>query len=170
MIQLLLLLAKIVFFGIAYFLIIGILTVLFANLGRLFTFQKYVALIYSIITSLVYIYLYSFWGAYLKSITDVYSEIYHRKWMLIILCVLSIFPWLKFISKQLQEEKAKMEPSSGFFSYNSAHEVYAQSITVIALSMNVFILISYLVFLFTTNFHNIIFFNLPDLLSRLFIH
>lgn len=168
MIQLIIMLAKIFVFGIGYFLIIGFLTVILANLGRLFTFQKYVALAYSILMSIIYIFLYSFWGAYLKSLTDVYSEMY-RKWILIILCLISIFPWLRFISHQVQEERAKMNSEVGLFLNTAENDTYSQSITVIALSMNYFILISYLVFLFTTNLNNALYFNLPDIFSRFFI-
>lgn len=171
MITFLLLLAKVFIFGIPYFLLVGFANVILTNLSRLFSIQKILALFYSIIVTLVFIYIYSFWSAYLKSIVVIYSEIYDKKWLLIILCFLSIFPWLKFINKQLQKERMKMNKitSYTFFPTTSNHEAYMQSITVIAFSMCIFLPISFIVFLFTDTLYNTLFFSLPQYLSVLFL-
>jgi hypothetical protein len=163
MLQVILLLAKLFFFGVLFFLFLMLINLVFAELGKLFTFQKHVALAYSIIISIIYAYLYSFWGAYLKSITDIYIKINYPKWLLILICICSALPWMKYGGQQSLEEKAKINPNE------SKEENFAQSITVIALAVNYFIIISYIIFLFTSNLHNILFFNLPDYLAKLFV-
>lgn len=171
MITLILLLAKVFIFGIPCFLLIGFVNVILTNLSKLFSIQKCLALFYSIIVTIVFIYIYSFWGAYLNSIVEIYSEIYDEKWLLIILCFLSIFPWLKFVNKQLKEERMKMNKmtSYSFFPNTSNHEDYMQSITVIAFSMSIFLPVSFIVFLFTDTLHNTLFFSLPHYFSGLLI-
>ena len=157
MITLSVLLAKVFLFGIFYFLLTGLVNVILANLSRLFLILRGFILIYSIIVTLIYVYIYSFWGAYLKSIVVTYSEIYDKKWLLIVLCFISIYPWLKFTNPQLKEARREMEAMTGFsFLLNPSHqestsnqEAYMQSITVIALSMIIILPISFVVFLFT---------------------
>ena len=167
----LLLIAKVFLFGIPYFLLTGLANVIFVNLGRLFSGQKFLALFYSILVTLVYVYIYSFWAAYLKSIIVTYSDIYDKKWLLIIICFISILPWMKFINKQLQEEKEKMNSmaTASVLTFTSGQEAYLQSITVIALSMVFILPISFIVFLFTDTIHETLFFEAPKYLSKLFL-
>jgi hypothetical protein len=170
MMTFLILLAKLFVFGLLLFLLIGIINMALAISGRLFSGSRYLSLFYSIVVSIIFVYLYAFWGAYLKSTVTTYSSIYSKKWLLVILCYISIFPWMKFIGKQLKEEKAKMNTAvSQFYNSNANKEAYVQSITVIALSMNIILPISYTMFLFTDKLHDTLFYSWPTFLSKLFL-
>jgi hypothetical protein len=165
---LLILIAKVLLFGLPYFLFIGLATAIFGNLGRLFSGQKVLQLFYSIIVTFVYIYLYSFWGAYLKSIVISYSEIYNKKWLLVLLCTLSIPIWIVHINKQLQEEKSKMNKLVLMLGVSNK-EVFLQSITVTAFNNVIYLPISFIIFQFTDTIHNTLFFEVPKYLSMLFL-
>lgn len=171
MITFLLLIAKIFLFGIPYFLLIGLANVIFVTLGRLFYRHRIIALLYSIVITLVYAYIYSFWAAYLKAIIVTYSEIYDKKWLFILLCFVSILPWVRVINRQLQEEKVKLNSMTiePYLTNSSGQKAYLQSITVIAFSMVIVLPISFIIFLFTDTIHDTIFFELPKYLSNLFL-
>lgn len=171
MITFLVLIAKIFLFALPFILILGLVNMIIGNLGRLFSGKNYLQLFYSIIATLVYIYVYSFWAAYLKAIVVTYSEIYDKKWLLILLCFISMIIPIKYINMQLQEEKAKMDSAafSSYLSFSSGTIAYILSINVIALSMVIVLPISFVVFLFTNTLHDILFFNIPDFFSRFFL-
>lgn len=171
MIEFLILIAKVFLFGFPYIILIGVANVVFTNLARLFSRQKYLSLFYSIVVSIIYAYIFAFWGAYLKAIIVTYSSIYHQKWLIIILCFVSMHTWIIHINKQLQEEKSKMNEMalSSFFLNNSGQEAYLHSITVIALSMGIVIPISFIIFLFTDTIYDSLFFEIPMYLSKLFL-
>jgi hypothetical protein len=161
----LILIAKVLLFGFLYFFLMGLAHVIFGTLGRLFSGQNLLQLFYSIVVTLVYIYIYSFWGAYLKSIIVTYSDIYKEKWLLIFLCSISILPWIKFTIKQLNEEQSKMNK----LALISGEEAFLQSITVVSFSMVIALPISFIIFLFTDTLHNTLFFEVPKYLSKLFL-
>jgi hypothetical protein len=171
MIAFLILMAKIFLFALPFIFLMGLVNIVIGNLGRLFSGSNYLQLFYSIIATLAYIYVYSFWAAYLKAIVVTYSEIYQKKWLLILLCFISIIPPIAFINKQLQEEKAKMNKAaiSAHFSFSSGTEAYLLSINVIGLSVVIILPISFIVFLFTGSLHDTLFFELPKYLSNLFL-
>lgn len=168
MFKLLIFLAKVFLAGIPFMLIIGVLSTIFVNIGRLFSGQKYIALLYSILFSIIFAYFYAFWGAYLKAVVVIYSEIYDWKWLIILLCFVSIVIWLKGINAQAQSSKTEMlGPQSALL--KSGQEIYMESLSSISLAVSLVVLISFLIFLFTQNLHNKIFFGLPAILSSWFV-
>jgi len=108
MITFLILLAKVFLFGIPYMLLIGLVNVILGNLGRIFARHKILGFVYSLIFTVIFIYLYSFGGAFLKSIIVTYSQIYSRKWLLVVLCFISIYPYYKYTHAELYKEGYKL--------------------------------------------------------------
>jgi hypothetical protein len=162
--------AKVFLFGIPYFFLVGFVHLIFGNLGRLFYKQNFLARFYSILVSVIYIYIYSFWGAYLKATIVTYSNIYN-KWVLIIICFIAILSWMKPIKIQLKKETAKLNSiaSSSQLAFGMSQREYVQSLMVIAFSMITVLPVSFIIFLFTDTIHETLFFEVPQFLSRFFI-
>lgn len=169
--KILILLVKIFVLSLPYFLLLGIANVILMNVGRLFSVQRYLALFYSILVTIVFIYLYSLWGAYFSSLVSVYSEINGYKWFLMILCASSILTWLRFVNKQLKEENLQMNSMADPLTLESysGQRIYMKSLTIVALSMVIALPVSFVVFLFTDTLQEAVFFGIPEYFAKLWL-
>lgn len=165
----LILLVKVFIFSSVYFFMIGILNAVLSSLSSAFRSPNILSLFYSIVITVIYIYLYSLWGAFYVAIVETYSAIYLSKWWLVFLCIASSLLWIKIINKQLQEERMKMLITANSNNIEDRMKAHTQSSTVIAFSLSIFILLSFLIFLFTRTWQNKFFFNIPEYFARLFI-
>lgn len=167
MIITLILLIKIFLFGFPYMIILGLMNSITSLLGQIF--RKTVLIwIYIVISNLIFFYLYSFWGAYLNAIVETYSASLTNKWLLILLCIVSILAWLTFINKELKKHMKKNSLKNiELMKYDA--DYYSSSMNAQSLSMSIFIPISFFVFLITNNLHNILYFSLPKYLANVFV-
>ncbi len=147
-----------------YFLLMGILTSLLASMGGILKGKVFLALLTGI-----YIYLYSFWGAYYTAIIDAYSGVYKSSWWILILCILSGSLWIKMINRELVKERQYMNVSASTLSIEGIAAANKLSIVVISLSLSFFILVSLGIFYFSSLNYDRIFFTLPSYFAKLFI-
>ena len=141
--NLLFLLLKIFVLGLPYIFLIGIINMVLVIASRPFANNKALSLPYSIFVTGIYIYLYSLWGAFLRAVVLIYSSDYN-KWILIILCIIEIGISITFITRQMNEEKEKMNDArlEAVYSADSDFkDAFGKSITVICLSLDSFIFI-----------------------------
>ena len=149
-------------------LVIGVLNVIIVNLGRLLSSRTILAFLYLVFASFVFVYAYSFWGAYLRAIVFTYSEIYQKDWLIIILCIVSLLMWAKYTVNQINEERNKLRIEKAT-SENPFIETFPQTLTVIALKISMITPISFIFFMFTDDLYNSLYKSLPEFLSGIFL-
>lgn len=158
------LLLKILALPLLFIFAIGLINLPFAAIARLFSATSKISLIYSILVSIIYAYLYALWGAYLRAVVLTYSS--STKWLLVVLCILSITTSIKYINQEKEVQRAKMnEMSFGFVD----EEALSQAILVICLSLSPFILVSFVTFFFTEGLYETAFFRPALTVARLFL-
>ena len=163
----LLLLAKIFVFPLIFILVIGVINMLVVLVARPFINVPKFPLIYNIICTLFYVFIYSLWGAYMRSIVLHYSSKLN-KWILIILCLLSIFTSMKYMMKEMENEKAKMN-AMDLYDSNAHKDIFSQSITVVCMSLSPFVFVSFFVFFFAEGLYQTSYFKLADSIAKLFL-
>lgn len=168
MVTFLLFMLKVGIFGFVGYLLMGFFNTILASIGVLVLKTGWVGkiglLVYAIFVSIINIYLFSFWGAYYASIVDTYSVIY-AKWVVVLFCILNILLWTVGIGKWMNAEKGEM---NRFTSIGDDKAAYGKSIYVAALSMCVFILISFITFLFAGGLALKMYYSIPEITAQLF--
>lgn len=167
MLTLIIFLLKVVLFGFVVYLLMGFTNTILANIGAKLVQVKFVGklgfLFYSVVVTIINIYLFSFWGAYYNGIVEVYSPMY-IKWIIVVFCIMNILLWSVGITKWMNAEKKEMDR---FRYIGDEKRAYGKSLFVAALSMCIFILISFVVFRFTENLGTKMYFGFSDTLARI---
>ena len=119
---------------------------------------------FSLLATLVFVYLYSFCGAYYISLVKVYSNIIN-KWIIYLECISVILIFMKYSQAEARNVGVEMNKS---FDNKEFEDAFLSSIAVVGLSLNWVLLLSFIFFAFFPNSRNFLFFNVPDLMANLF--
>ena len=163
-----LLLAKIFVLPLIFILLIGIVNLILILLARPFILRMAkIPIFYSVLTTVVYIYLYVLWGAYMRALVLNYST-YLNKWIIIALSIASILIDIKYIIQQMVGEKDAMSAMDPY-DYTAQADIFSKSITVVCLSLSPFILLGFIIFFFTEGLYNSLFFQPAVTVAKLFM-
>jgi hypothetical protein len=175
-----LLLLKVFLIGQLLSLVIGVVNLIFISKFKILN-GKAKRWLAAVIVFCLNAYLYCFWGGYLASIISAYSEKYNR-WLLIVICIVSIIPIVRIRRRQFAEQMTKWEdfisetePLLDLIEMNEETSrkhyriYYNQASELFLLCMVLVLPASFVVFLFSESIYKTLFFNYTDYLSRLFL-
>lgn len=161
-----LLLAKIFVFPLGFLIVIGLMAILITLIARLFAITPTLILICQIICAVFYSYLYSLWGAYLRSVVLNYSP-YLNKWTITFLCIVSIFIFVTYASSVVQSAKERMNEMS-LYGSNESKDILSQSTTIVCFSLSPFVFISFIAFSFMEGLYETCYFKYADVFAKSF--
>lgn len=161
--------------GILFYITLGLTAIVLAVSGKIFIkISSLLEMPYLVFSSVVYIYLYGWFGSYYNELTVVYNGKL-KDWLIYSVCIISLALYFKFSKKSLQEERLEISSQyegSTFERDESGHlnpQLFQNLIVVYGLRLYWVSIVAFVLFYFNPHLIQMFYGNVPIKVANWFM-